>query len=165
MRKSPVLAPIVIALCACAELPPAAADRIASGDTPADAAARVEHMRGCWIARRGSDAVFLRLLTPEPGADVIVSGGEPGAAFTFMRDGSTAAAAINNGETKSYVAATPDWGPKGSTWLVYRQADDPLQFLVIEAPGETLRIMHGRSTGAGPAALSPVFEGERDGCD
>lgn len=37
--------------------------------------------------------------------------------------------------------------------------------MLIEAPGETLRIMTTLGPEPGPMAMSPLYEANRDGCD
>lgn len=139
-----------------------------------DLAERVDRMRGCWIARNGSGATFLRLLPPAVGAPTIEGGidragasaVERVATLSFARDGSTASLATNQRDAEAFVSAAPDWAPGASTWLTYRTTTDPALFMLIEAPGETLRIMTtlGPSPGQ-PMSVSPLYEANRDGCD
>jgi hypothetical protein len=141
---------------------------------PADIAERVDRMRGCWIAREGSGATFLRLLPPIIGAPTIGGGVDRTgtttvdrtAILSFARDGATASLTLKGQAPVSYVADTPAWGPKGANWLVYRSTSEPVRFMVIEAPGETLRIMTASAPAPGRgAAMSPLYEANRDGCD
>lgn len=140
---------------------------------PDDIADRVDQMRGCWIAREGTGATLLRLLPPEVGAPTIEGGldrygaatVERTASLSFTRDGAAAGLTIAGGEPTAFVAAAPDWAPRGKNWLVYRSTSEPVLFILIEAPGETLRIMTTLGPEPGPMALSPLYEANRDGCD
>ena len=140
---------------------------------PNDIAERVDHMRGCWIAREGTGATFLRLLPPEVGAPTIAGGldqygsttVERTVALSFTRDGASASLTVTGGDPTAFVAATPDWAPRGKNWLVYRSTSEPVLYMLIEAPGETLRIMTTLGPEPGPMAMSPLYEANRDGCD
>ena len=141
---------------------------------PADIAERVDRMRGCWIAREGTGATFLRLLPPAVGASTIAGGVDRTgtttvdrtAVLSFARDGTTAELTTKGSAAVSFVAAGPDWAPRSPNWLVYRSTSEPVLFMLIEAPGETLRIMTTIGPGAGqPMAMSPLYEANRDGCD
>lgn len=141
---------------------------------PADTAERVDRMRGCWIVREGTGATFLRLLPPEVGASTITGGIDRTGATTvdriavlsFARDGATADLTAKGDAPVSFLADAPEWAPRSRNWLVYRSTTDPVLFMLIEAPGETLRIMTTIGPDAGqPMAMSPLYEANRDGCD
>jgi hypothetical protein len=140
----------------------------------ADIAERVDRMRGCWIAREGTGATFLRLLPPEVGASTIAGGVDRTgtttvdrtAVLSFARDGTTAELTTKGSAPVYFLADAPDWAPRNKNWLVYRSTSEPVLFMLIEAPGETLRIMTTIGPGAGqPIAISPLYEANRDGCD
>jgi len=140
---------------------------------PSDLAERVDRMRGCWIARNGSGATFLRLLPPTFG-DTMIRGSvhvanstdvDHVAALSFSRDGSSATLAGRDAVPETFTYVTPAWAPVGGNWMTYRTQTTPVLFLVVEAPGDTLRIMTTLGPTPGPMALSPVYEGNRDGCD
>ncbi|MEZ6031078.1 MAG: hypothetical protein R3C46_15205 [Hyphomonadaceae bacterium] len=136
-------------------------------------AERVDRMRGCWIAREGAGAVFLRLLAPSVGAPVIEGGVDHAGASTvereatlsFARDGSFATFTHGDNPAERFVAATADWMAPDAGWLAYRSNGAEPLFLLVEAPGDTLRIMTTAGPGGGPMSMSPVYEGNRDGCD
>lgn len=140
----------------------------------ADIPERVDRMRGCWIAREGTGTTFLRLLPPEVGASTIAGGVDRTgtttvdrtAVLSFARDGTTAEMTTKDSAPVSFVADAPDWAPRNKNWLVYRSTSEPVLFMLIEAPGETLRIMTTIGPDAGqPMAMSPLYEANRDGCD
>lgn len=166
------LVAMTAALGACAQSPPAPALLLATELTD-DLAERVDRLRGCWIAREGSGAVFLRLLPPFVDAPVIEGGVdrtgtstvERLAILSFTRDGVSASLATRGSEPVTLVADKPSWAPAGKNWLVYSSVAKPTLFLLIEAPGETLRIMTTLGPEPGPMALSPLYEAKRDGCD
>ena len=174
VRTLITLAAIAGALGACAS--PSAVPGPGSASTvvlPHDITERVDHMRGCWIAREGTGATFLRLLPPEVGAPTIEGGVdrygaatvERTASLSFSRDGASAGLTITGEEPTAFVAAAPDWAPRDKNWLAYRSTSEPVLFMLIEAPGETLRIMTTLGPIPGPMALSPLYEANRDGCD
>jgi hypothetical protein len=124
----------------------------------------VDFMRGCWVAKDapgGRVTGFLRLLSPEPEADVLagfsqtVSGSmvRNRFGFTLARNGSQLAIAY----------------PDGSTTIYRRQPDDAATGgAVFAAEGAGRVILSGgddridiRPDDGGPA----LFSGERDGCD
>jgi hypothetical protein len=167
-----MLAAVAAALGGCAS--PAAGPGFASATVlPEDIAARVDQMRGCWIAREGSGATFLRLQPPSVGAPTIEGGVdragttsvERTATLSFTRDGASGRLTVGGGAPTDFLAAAPDWAPRGRNWLAYRSTSEPVLFMLIEAPGETLRIMTTLGPNPGPMAMSPLYEANRDGCD
>jgi len=168
-----MLAAMAASLIGCATPPPSPEPQ-ATSLLPADIAERVDRMRGCWIAREGTGATFLRLLPPAVGAPTIEGGVDRTgtttvdrtATLSFARDGSSADFTAKGSDTVFLVADTPEWGPRSRNWLVYRSTSEPYLFVLIEAPGETLRIMTTLGPVANqPKAMSPLYEANRDGCD
>lgn len=161
-----MLASLALAACAGAPAP------IQQGD--------VSRVHGCWVEKSRQDGrvdAFLRLLPDRTGAATYTGGlshvrgikPSPPIAVTIARDGSRVTI-VGPGSgygppSESFVAARPDWAPADGAWLVYRTETAPTLFLLIEATGEALRIATTLGPEQGPIALSPIFEGERDGCD
>ena len=167
-----MLAAAIAAMGGCAS-PSADSESSPVAVLPGDIAERVDRMRGCWIAREGSGAIFLRLLPPSAGAPTIEGGVDRAGATTvertatlsFARDGSVASFAHAGGPPEIFQHARPAWAPASPDWLVYRSISAPVLFMLVEAPGETLRIMTTLGPDPGPMTLSSIYEANRDGCD
>lgn len=171
-RRIAALACSALVLTGCAGAPADPAQNPPTAEQAYSPAARVDAMRGCWIAREGNEATLRRLLPPVAGAPTIegtidraATTTERLARLSFARDGSTATLAIRNGESDRFIAASPDWAPRAGNWLAYRTETEPALFLIVEAPGDALRIMTTLGPEPGPLAMSPLYEGRRDGCD
>jgi len=136
----------------------------------ANAAADIDFVRGCWVAKDapgGAILSFLRLLPQSPRGDVLEGEVHPVASlyanqarrFTFKRDGSSATLANLAADSAAETFMRNTTVQAGARNATYSSGDTLMH---ISGGEERLKIVTVKRDGSTEATH---FAGERDGCD